>query len=67
MKHHSQKQLGEDRVYLAYTFTSLLIIKGSQDRNSDLGRNLKAGTDAEAMEGCCLLACFSWFAQPALL
>jgi hypothetical protein len=22
------------------------------------GRNLEAGADAEAMEGCCLLACF---------
>jgi hypothetical protein len=26
-----------------------------------------AGADAEAMEGCSLLACFSWLAQPALL
>jgi hypothetical protein len=23
-------------------------------------RNLEAGADAEAMEGCCLLACSSW-------
>jgi hypothetical protein len=27
----------------------------------------EAGADAEAMEGCSLLACFSWLAQPALL
>jgi hypothetical protein len=27
----------------------------------------EAGADAEAMEGCCLLACFPWLAQPALL
>ena len=27
----------------------------------------KAGADAKAMEGCSLLACFSWLAQPALL
>jgi hypothetical protein len=27
----------------------------------------KAGADAEAMEECSLLACFLWFAQPALL
>jgi hypothetical protein len=26
-----------------------------------------AGADAEVMEGCSLLACFSWLAQPALL
>jgi hypothetical protein len=27
----------------------------------------EAGADAEVMEGCSLLACFSWLAQPALL
>jgi hypothetical protein len=27
----------------------------------------EAGADAEAMEGCSLLACFTWLAQPALL
>ena len=27
----------------------------------------KAGADAEAMEGCSLLAFFPWLAQPALL
>jgi hypothetical protein len=27
----------------------------------------KAVADAEAMEGCSLLACFPWLAQPALL
>jgi hypothetical protein len=27
----------------------------------------KAGADAEAMEGCSLLACFPWLAQPALI
>jgi hypothetical protein len=26
-----------------------------------------AGADEEAMEGCSLLACFPWLAQPALL
>jgi hypothetical protein len=26
------------------------------------GRNLEAGVDAEAMEGCYLLACFPWLA-----
>lgn len=31
------------------------------------GRNLKAGTEAEAAEGHCLLNCFSWLAQPAFL
>jgi hypothetical protein len=27
----------------------------------------KAGADAEAMEGCSLLDCFLWLAQPALI
>jgi hypothetical protein len=25
-------------------------------------KNLELGTEAEAMEECCLLACFRWFA-----
>jgi hypothetical protein len=29
------------------------------------GRILEAGADAEAMEVCCLLACFPWLAQLA--
>ena len=31
------------------------------------GRILEAGADAEAMEWCCLLACYIWLAQPAFL
>ena len=61
MKHCGHKQLGEERVYLIYTSTSLFIIKGSQDRD------LEAGADAEAMEGCCLLAYFPRLAHPAFL
>jgi hypothetical protein len=30
----TKKQVGEERVYSAYTSTSLFITKGSQDRNS---------------------------------
>ena len=41
----TKKQVGEERVYSAYTSTLLFITKRSQDRNSD-----RAGTDAEAME-----------------
>jgi hypothetical protein len=29
-----KKQVGEEKVYSAYTSTSLFIIEGSQDRNS---------------------------------
>jgi hypothetical protein len=31
----TKKQVGEERVYSAYTSTLLLIIEGSQDRNSE--------------------------------
>ena len=34
---------------------------------NSLPRNVRAGTKAEAMGGCCLLACSSWLVQPALL
>ena len=66
IKHHDHKQLGEERVYLAYASIALFTTKGSQDRNSN-SRNLKAGADAGAMDGGCLLACFPWFSQPAFL
>jgi hypothetical protein len=39
IKHHDQKHLGKERVYLAYTSTSLVIIKRSQDRNSSRAEN----------------------------
>ena len=65
MRHHDQKQAGEESVYLTYTSTSQFITGGSQGRNS--GRILEAGAGAEAMEGCCLLACSPGLAQPAFL
>jgi hypothetical protein len=60
----TKKQVGEERVYSAYTSILLFITKGSKDWNS---AGEEAGADAEAMEGCSLLACFPWLAQPALL
>ena len=35
MMKHSKKQVGEERVYLAYTSTFLFITEGCQDRNSN--------------------------------
>lgn len=32
-----------------------------------LDGNLEAGVNLEAMEGCCILACSSWFTQPTLI
>jgi hypothetical protein len=58
----TKKQVVEERIYSAYTFTLLFITKGSQDWNSE---GQEAGADAEAREGCYLLACFPCFAQLA--
>ena len=35
MKSHQHSNLGEKRVYLVHNFTSLFIIEGTQDRNSN--------------------------------
>ena len=60
----TKKQVGEERVYSAYTSILQFITKEVRT-GSQAGQ--KAGADAEAMEGCSLLACFPWLAQPALL
>jgi hypothetical protein len=44
----TKKQVGEERVYSSYTSKLLFITKAGQD----------TGADAEAMEGCFLLAYF---------
>jgi hypothetical protein len=60
----TKKQVGEERVYWAYTSTLLFITKEVRT-GTQAGQIAEA--DAEAMEGCSLLACFSWLDQPALL
>jgi hypothetical protein len=60
----TKKQIGEGRVYLAYTSILLFITK---EVRTGTQSGQKAGADAEAMEGCSLLACFPWLAQPTLL
>jgi hypothetical protein len=60
----TKKQVGEERVYWAYTFILLFITK---EVRTGTQAGQEAGADAEAMEGCSLLACFPWLAQPALL
>ena len=51
MKQHNQKQLGRERVYLAYNFTSQSITERSQDKNSKKGRKVEAIADTEAGMG----------------
>jgi hypothetical protein len=56
----TKKQVGEERVYSAYISTLLLITK---EVRTGAQAGQKAGADAEAMEGCSLLACFPWLAS----
>jgi hypothetical protein len=60
----TKKQVGEERVYSAYTSILLFITK--EDRTGNQAGQ-KAGADAELMEVCSLLACFPQLAQLALL
>jgi hypothetical protein len=60
----TKKQVGEERVYSAYTSILLFITKEART-GTQAGQ--EAGADAEAMEGCSLLACLIWLAQLALL
>lgn len=67
MEHHDVKQLGEG-VYLAYSFTVLFIIDKKSGQELILStKNLEAGSDTEAVDGCCLLACSLCLAQSAFL
>jgi len=60
----TKKQVGEERVYSAYISILLFITKEART-GTQAGQ--EAGADAEAMEGCSLLACLPWLAQPALI
>jgi hypothetical protein len=60
----TKKQVGEERVYSVFTSVLLFITK---EVSTGTQAGHEAGADAEAMEGCSLLACFPWLAQPALL
>jgi hypothetical protein len=51
----TKKQVGEERVYSAYTSILLFITKEIRT-GTQVGQ--EAGADAEATEGCYLLACF---------
>jgi hypothetical protein len=50
----NKKQVGEERVYSAYTSILLFITK---EVRTGTQAGQEAGADAEAMEGCSLLAC----------
>jgi hypothetical protein len=60
----ARKQVGEEGIYSAYNSILLFITK---EVRTGTQAGQEAGADAEAMEGCYLLACFPWLAQLAFL
>jgi hypothetical protein len=60
----TKKQVGEERVYSAYTSILLFITKEVRTGTQTVQ---EVGADAETLEGYSLLACFLWLAHPALL
>jgi hypothetical protein len=68
-----KKQVGRERVYLAYTSTLLFITKGSQDRNSSRAGNWRQELMQRpwilllALCGLLFMACPPWLAQPPFL
>jgi hypothetical protein len=57
--------LGREGFISSYTSMSQFTIK--EVRAGAQGRNPEAGTEAEAMEECCLLDCSPWLSQRAYL
>ena len=66
MKPQDQKQVGEER-FIWLTLPHHLSLKETRTGTQRADRYLEAGCDAEAMKGCCLLACSPWLAKPAFL
>jgi hypothetical protein len=60
----TKKQVGEERVYSAYTSTLLFITKGSQDWNSSRKQELMQRPWRDVLYW---LTSLPWLAQPALL
>jgi hypothetical protein len=56
----TKKQIGEERVYSAYTATLLFITKGCQDWNSSFSGSSSWG---RGHGGLYLLGGFTWLAQ----
>ena len=61
IKHHDQKQLGEEKIYFSLYLHLTVHWEESQ------GRNPEVGTKPELREDHCLLVCSPWLAQFAFL
>jgi hypothetical protein len=67
MKHHDQKASWGGKGLFSLHFHIAVRHQRKSGQELTQGRNLEAGADADALEECCLLACFPWFIQPAFL
>lgn len=65
IKHHDQKQLGEESVFIIIHFQVTVPHWRNLGQELKQGRNQEAGTDAEAMEGCFFMTLSPGLAQPA--
>jgi hypothetical protein len=61
----TKKQVGEEKGLFGLHMSILLFITKEVRTGTQAGQ--EAGADAETIEGCSLLACFPWLAQPTLL
>ena len=70
-KHHDQEASwggkGLFGLHLHFTLRGEMYISLTKEVRTGTQAGQEAGVDAEAMEGCSLLACLPWRAQPALL
>ena len=67
MEHHDEEEIwGGKGLFSLYVHIAVNHQRKSGQELTQT-RNQKVGTDAEDMEGCCLLACFPWPTQPVFL
>jgi hypothetical protein len=60
-KHHDQEASWGGKGLISLYFHIAVHHQRKLGQELTLSRNLEAGADAEAMEGCCLLDCFPGF------
>jgi hypothetical protein len=65
-KCYHQRHCGEENVDFSWQLSGHTASL-REVRAGTQGRNLEPNAEAEAMEGCCLLACSSWLVQPSSL